>query len=114
MPMSVKTVAEINAMNPVELMVATGAATVTIGFVAFTKKIGLWEKFSPTERREAEALDAEMPKGFWSTLTKRVSTALMAGHKVAWDHGEWDVRTTANGSQVIVTPMLDENTDVLV
>ena len=114
MPASVKTVAMLNDLPPVDVMAAAGAAIAAGGFVAFSKKIGLWDKFNHVERHESEELDKAMPKGWFVRTVQKAAAARMLNRKILWEKGEWDTRGTANGSLVIQTPKLDEATGKLI
>lgn len=114
MPASAKTMEMLNALPPADVIAAAGAAVAAGGFVAFTKKIGLWERFNKVERHESELLDQEMPQGWWQKAVGSVAAARFSNHKILWERGDWKTRGTANGSLVIQTPMLDEDTGELV
>ena len=122
-----KTMTEMNAViggNGIvdmgEALIALGATT---GLVAFTKRIGLWAKFSPAEQREIEALDEDMPSSWWHGVKDRASASLAAGRRLRWRHGDrdlahdktgWSVDTTDEGDLLVRTPVLDEETGTLV
>lgn len=113
-PMLSKTVADIVAGNgDVTLVEAIAALGVAGGIVAFSKKIHLWEKLGPTERKEAELLDADMPSGWWRRLTECGPAAILSGGKFKWHHGSWSIGKDGNNLEV-TTPMLDEDTNTLV
>ena len=118
MAAAAKTVLEVNniiggngAVDLAEGLAALAAAT---GIVAFTKKIGLWAKFSAVEQHEVEMLDKAMPQGWWGYMKNNISAVTMSGKRFRWHHGHWSAGPDDNGNLLITTPILDEETDLLV
>jgi hypothetical protein len=97
-----------------EALVALGAAS---GLAAFTVKIGLWSKFSPAEKAEIEALDADMPDRFLAAVGSRLPTAAKmgggTGFRFHWRKGNWKVGNMDNGDVYVNTPVLLEGADEL-
>ena len=118
MAAAAKTVAEVNnilggtgAVTLSEALAALGAAT---GLTVLTKKIGLWPKLSPVERAEIEALDKDMPEGWFRRMKDLMGTTLFpSAKKVHWRRGSWSIGTGANGDLELTTPVYNEETGTL-
>ena len=101
-----------------EALTALAGAT---SLAVFAKKIGLWPKYSATERREVIALDEDMPEGWMRGMQEKVPAATMSGHRVRWRHGTkadnhtgWSFGMSDEGDLLVTTPVLDEDTGKLV
>lgn len=131
MPGAAKTVAEMNSIlggtGTVTLAEAVGALTAASGLVVFTKKIGLWPKFTPVEQKEMELLDADMPSGWWQLVKERVPAVAFAGKRPRWRHCDnrnidalgngnsgWSIDQTSSGELLLITPIMDEKTGELI
>jgi len=127
MPMSVKAFGAANDIlagrGSVTVDVALAAVAGSAGIVALAKRIKLWDKLDAVEQAEAEALDADAPRGWWRAVQDSLSSTMFLGRHVSWRHGQRDLAhgrsgysagLNEQGELVVTTPVLDEESGTLV